>query len=593
MSTDYLYLVSNGSAEIYSNSLTNFKNDVNFGNKRIEEIALSEIWVEDIFTSDYLPKLETLPAIIHSKIKPEKMTNLMIKKVTPTEKYFLPYSNFKYNEIFESITKCAGFRLNSRGRRNEAKISLWYQSISDQTTFFGPYTSSKTGTLVANAKRYYCYIYKPLSEALRDAKGGEDTNPVKTISLFDHDFDVYKINDRGFYFQCKQDYSDDKERQFKDLATNFSPFLFVETSCIENQYFNSTLKRILSSVTLEKDRTQIVGSQEIDTEKYTCFHKEFLHPCFFKVATQNLSTIQIRLLDINLKQASLQAGRTTIVKLIIREKGNQLTSPMNDINITVTSQLQDLYENNTSAKFSTKLTEPVSLFGSKWYCALISCSVPTRFKLPFDESTRSITFRISGADGTVRIRNIIIPDDVQSAGEIIEALEQVILPSEAVFSIDEHTTGIKIKAKRPLQLFMRGRLIYFLGSADHYKDVNVARMNLAIEEELIMPFVPRFLQYYPNSLFLYCDFIEHTMVSGRNLRLLKILPAYYSNLNHGKTSSNIRNMEFKTLEFHSVNSKFLSTLNFEIRTQTGEIVPFSGSKPTLLQMIFTQKPDNK
>ena len=84
-----------------------------------------------------------------------------------------------------------------------------------------------------------------------------------------------------------------------------------------------------------------------------------------------------------------------------------------------------------------------------------------------------------------------------------------------------------------------------------------------------------------------------TNVAGNNLRLMKIIPAYYSSFGEGKLSSHIRHIDFKNLEFHPVKSTFLSTLSFEIRSSTGEPVVFSTKNPTLLTMIFTQEPHNK
>ena len=73
MAVEYVYLISNGSTDIYTNTLTDFKNDVFFSkNKLIDEIAVSEIWVEDRFTSPYVPDENKCPTIICSKTKPEE-----------------------------------------------------------------------------------------------------------------------------------------------------------------------------------------------------------------------------------------------------------------------------------------------------------------------------------------------------------------------------------------------------------------------------------------------------------------------------------------------------------------------------------------
>ena len=101
-----------------------------------------------------------------------------------------------------------------------------------------------------------------------------------------------------------------------------------------------------------------------------------------------------------------------------------------------------------------------------------------------------------------------IKNDVQTVSEILDSLKEVISTSEAVFSIDDDTSGIKIKSKCKMTIYMRGTLAHFLGFNEDHKDENVVRIKLRIGEELILPFIPRFLEQYPNSLFLY---------SGNNL----------------------------------------------------------------------------
>ena len=48
MSSDYVFLLSNASTSIYKNTLSNFKNDIFYADKRkIDEVALSEIFLEE------------------------------------------------------------------------------------------------------------------------------------------------------------------------------------------------------------------------------------------------------------------------------------------------------------------------------------------------------------------------------------------------------------------------------------------------------------------------------------------------------------------------------------------------------------------
>ena len=93
-------------------------------------------------------------------------------------------------------------------------------------------------------------------------------------------------------------------------------------------------------------------------------------------------------------------------------------------------------------------------------------------------------------------------------------------------------------------------MAYFLRSATGYKERNVVNMRVIEDDSLVLPFPPRFLEVHPNSLFLYSDFVDTTNVAGKSLRLMKILPGCYSDVELGKTSSNTKNYSiFKPSSF--------------------------------------------
>ena len=142
MDLDYIYLVSNGSTGIYDNTLSSFKNDVQFSSqKKITEIAVSEIIFEDVFQSEFIPTDSGIPSIICSKTE---STALKLESLLPTEKIYLPIANYTYNGLMESINKCSGFHMYS-GRKTlpKKKIYLWYQDVQLQKTFFWSLQVSK------------------------------------------------------------------------------------------------------------------------------------------------------------------------------------------------------------------------------------------------------------------------------------------------------------------------------------------------------------------------------------------------------------------------------------------------------------------
>ena len=585
MDLDYIYLVSNGSTDIYDNTLSSFKNDVLFSSKKkITEIAVSEIIFEDVFQSEFIPTDSEIPSIICSKTK---STALELESLLPTEKIYLPIASYTYNGLLESINKCSGFHMYS-GRKtlSKKKIYLWYQDVQQQKTFFGAFQSQKKPDLIADGEAYYCYMYQPLSKALRDVNGGADTEPFETVRLMNHDFDVFKINARGIYFQCKNESSEDPTNQFVNLSTLFSPYLNLYCPSIKAQFYEDKTAKILSSLTLHTDRTKIIEIDSNGNHQIGCYYHQIAHPIYHKLLTEDLSTIQIKLLDMNLNQAQLQKGRATIIKLITKTASS---ATMNDIKVTLSSRPQKMHPGNKPYQFGCELAESISLFGPQWFVAIVNVSIPTRFQLPLPDRDRVISFRYN-TEGGLQRKSIIIPATVQSAAEIIDEIQKTILPTQAIFSIDAHTSGIKITAKRTLEILMRGSFAYFMGGTEDYKNRAVVKTRLNTNESLIFQHPPKFSEYLPSSLFLYADFISPTFCGGRNLQLMKIMPAYFTDYINLKTSSHVRSLDFKSLEYHPVNASLLKSLNFEVRTQTGEYAPFSGGGDVLMNLVFTQKP---
>ena len=291
--------------------------------------------------------------------------------------------------------------------------------------------------------------------------------------------------------------------------------------------------------------------------------------------------------------ASFFKGRPTIIKLKTKLEGDETLLPLSDIRVTITSIPQKMHPNNNASNFSTDLSETISLFGSQWYVGLINCSLPTRFNLPFDESERVVTFRIVTTSNSIQRRTVIIPQDVQSTRVVINAFQQVVLSTEAEFSIDGLTKGIEIKAKRPLEMYMKGELGYFLGFPSNHKNLGISKIRLRINQEMVMQNIVRFTEYNPHAFFIYSQFMQSTIIGNRSMKLMKIVPANHSKIEYGTTSSDVKSLDFKAIDFHPVTSTFLSTLDFQIRTHTGELARFSGSNPTLLTLLFTQKPNDR
>ena len=70
--------------------------------------------------------------------------------------------------------------------------------------------------------------------------------------------------------------------------------------------------------------------------------------------------------------------------------------------VTCTSKAKRHHEDNTHCQFSVDLAETILLPGEGWKLCLKSCSLPTRFKLPFESQDRTLQLKVYEAQGTLK-----------------------------------------------------------------------------------------------------------------------------------------------------------------------------------------------
>ena len=140
----------------------------------------------------------------------------------------------------------------------------------------------------------------------------------------------------------------------------------------------------------------------------------------------------------------------------------------------------------------------------------------------------------------------------------------------------------------PTEILIKGEFAYFLGGPLEYRNKPVIKITIKPQEEFFMSRSVRFADFYPSTIFIYADFIEKTVVAGKELRLLRIVPIDYSQAL--SDSSPVMTIEFKSLEFHPIQAEYLSKMEFQLRSQTGALVPFALTRiPVLFNLLLSQQ----
>ena len=564
----YVYVISNGNTEIYTdNTLTKFTNEIQLNENKQYEIAICELFFDDKFYSSYLPKNENLPAIIVTKVKPDKISYEIVCNHLPVEeKWYFPHVELQ--GLGSIIDQC----LNNFNTGLNKRISLWHQKKGNENITFGCYKSEKTGEMVADYEDYFCYIFDQLSNEIRDSNFSQEFPVYKTVEMEQIKFHVFKMNPlKKCFFVC--------DTFMKNLKTSFTPNVFIYCSNIKPTYLDNNHASLLDVIALDTNKGK--RGNEVTSINASGFNCENQQLIFHKLVTESAANIQLQLLDDKKKQLDLKRGRATIARLALREIESE--GKMDNIKITVTSNPQPLHEENVAWQFASELSENIPLYGS-WEMALVSASLPKRFNLPFNERERVMYLKFMPSQGSVYTKTITLPKCLQSNHEIVDEINKYFTPIQLKCSVDYVTKCLIFEAGVNVTILMRKSFANFLGYATPPDD-RAMSFNILANEKFNFPFPPKFADFLPSTIFLYSDIIKSTSVAGNLLKLLKVLPVDFTD--KGQFDSNVRHITFKTLEFHKIERTLISTLRFYLRTQSGENVNFANDdNPVILNLLI-------
>ena len=393
---------------------------------------------------------------------------------------------------------------------------------------------------------------------------GEKLIPSIEISIETDKYFGFKINQDGYFFECDVD--------AKVFDTYFWPYVIFNTPSVTPQ----------AIMTLSHDKNRTKDGKNV--AKHEPFHYEFEHPVFHRLTTDDIASFHVSLLDLTSLYLKLLPRRPTVLKIKIHQVINLDIMP--DINISVSSKPQTLHKKNNPLNFTTELAESIMLYGGNWNMALISASIPTRYKLNFSDEDLTLHFKIliNEEENQQSRQTLRLHNSLHCTEEIVTAINQLFMANEAKCFTDTETGAITMISRYPMRILLRGKLSFLLGGADEDQNCKVLEIPVKIGRQNLFKFPPRFSFFFPLSLFVYTNVIESPRVGNQSLKLLKILPTSFSN-----DSSAMKNIYFKNLKFHPIRSAQLSTLHFEIRTETGDEVQFSESdNPVLLNLLITK-----
>lgn len=245
---------------------------------------------------------------------------------------------------------------------------------------------------------------------------------------------------------------------------------------------------------------------------------------------------------------------------------------MNNFTIDLMSNSSmKVFPQNTTSNFIVHLPKKIVLSG-EWEVALSEIQIPNRFynvsknnnHVIFEEFKPKRWFEIEGAIYEIKEQSF---DNIQKLIDAVnEGFEKIL--GQKIFEYDETTSKIKIKI-----------------STDP-KVKKILHKNIYLENKLAVQlgFIPNdnILQYtespYTVSLnyglfdyiFIYCDIIESRIISDTYAQVLKIFT-----IENKSNEVTILSKEFQNLEYVPILKREFESIEINLRTVTGELMPFT------------------
>ena len=219
------------------------------------------------------------------------------------------------------------------------------------------------------------------------------------------------------------------------------------------------------------------------------------------------------------------------------------------------------YEENTAAKYVTKLPSTIDLNGD-WEVALSEIMYPTKME-----------YNVKGIDCLIRVymygdymTTLYLPEDEYEDPETLMADFIDTKENYCKITYDENTKAIEMKLNPPpaLRLVfsdMLARLLGFKQTTFEQGRVYIGELSTGV---------------YPSMMFVYCDLIEHVTVGDVRAPLLRTFDMV-------KTSNDIvHRHHFTNLVYVPVQKKQFDSIEINIMRDTGEPMPFDAGKSLVL-----------
>ena len=355
------------------------------------------------------------------------------------------------------------------------------------------------------------------------------------------------------------------------LKPNKLPNL-IKVSCdiIEPQVLNSEYSKDLLIVAPEWNLNE------------TYFYYQMEKTCFMPLLCNDLSEINIKLLDENNEQLQLLRGHATFLKLKFRRNPTMKESFF----VRLTSEKSQIFPNNKTSKFTVQLPS-TKVLNSSWKVALHSINAPNRFSTFLKEDkSQLLTLVYKQLNGTKQEKLTFSPTKAYTPTQIAMEIDIFFKTHNLGSAYIDQYDRLEFKLNHTDFTFLVGlslnEVLGFESGTPVSKSYTALR---TINSTDTITFTrPINVNYFkPNYYLIYTNIIKPTILGDKYVPLLELVP-----ITHNDQTYVIH--EFKHPRYHEIEQTSVDLINVEIRSHDGNEVNFLDLKHVILNLEFTNEP---
>ena len=312
---------------------------------------------------------------------------------------------------------------------------------------------------------------------------------------------------------------------------------------------------------------------DVETQhKNSIIHKSFKNPAFFPTTKQLLACANFEIIDLKTKkQPSFSTGSPTFIIVAVKKQTPRMKNPFNILLDSSCAVSKSYFPSNNNMEFTIQLPKRLE-FQKDWIVALKSISFTSKFFNIYD-------FSVVTEDHLGNIRKFVLKDGYfDSLQDWLTDIYQE-LSGHLWLKKDEADKVIVYPMKKLKRVQFSDNMKRFLKLPSTYtSDYFSTNSRLESEGPLDMTVL------IPQHFLVCCNMIEHSIVGGQQLQVLKLISN--ETQEKKKNKGNLFHYESYNNEFIKIGLKEFDKISLKIMSINGSTIKCDSNVATQLQLLF-------